>query len=213
MKRGMRSGAGAVVAAGALLVVLALPGCRSGGARTLETLPPEPPTTTTTAVDVTKVPAVIDVAYVQAVIDRLDVVIGDAVRVLVGNKGVPNAEFVQLLSAVYGEQQSQREQRGYGGFTGEDPFPLRADPGNPDAKVTSVVDSSPTCIVLLADHDFAPIYVRPQAGHDIKAVVELHPRDPARDPSAKRRHRRPAKQSNDETATRRPWASTRVRCA
>jgi len=183
MKRGMRSGAGAVVAAGALLVVLALPGCRSGGARTLETLPPEPPTTTTTAVDVTKVPAVIDVAYVQAVIDRLDVVIGDAVRVLVGNKGVPNAEFVQLLSAVYGDKQFQREQEDYGSYTGLEPYPLKE--GHPITKIVQLLGSSPTCMVVEAQRDYGPTYVSAPTGRDTDAVMEFNPKHPERDPGSR----------------------------
>src|SRR5207247_7748104 len=114
-----------------------------------------------------------------------DVVIGDAVRVLVANKGVPNAEFVQLLTAVYGDKELQRAQEDYGSYTGVEPYPIKQDAGNPVTKVTSIIDWSPTCVVALADRDYAHVFVNRPTGDDTRGVIELHPKRQARDPGQK----------------------------
>ena len=165
--------------------VLAAPlaACNGKSRGTKDTLPPEPPTTTTTApaIDVTKVPTTIDIPYVQAVMDKLDPVIGDAIRLL-ATKKVPTPEFVQLLDAVYGPSQSRKEQQSYGTFIARDPPALRADAGNPETKVLRIIDSSRTCIVVEATRDYGPVFVHAPESRDTDAVVQLRPKDASRDP-------------------------------
>lgn len=157
--------------------------CSSGGGRgARDTLPPAPPTTSAPAIDVTKVPATIDVAYVQAVMDKLDPIIGDAVRMLAAKK-VPTPEFVQLLDAVYEVQQSKREQESYGGYAADSPSPLRPDPANPTTRVMKVIDSSPTCIVSEVSQDYGPIFMEPRPDRDTDVVIELHLKRKERDPA------------------------------
>ena len=97
-----------------LVGVLAVVGCSDSGDDAIA--PARRPrcatsraTTTTTVVPVDQVPAVIDVAYVQRVIDALDHVMGDAVRALVAAK-VPDREFYERLRAVYLDPEFERVQ-------------------------------------------------------------------------------------------------------
>ena len=163
----------------ALLATLAAACAGRSGGDTDATLPPEPSTTTTT-IDVSKVPAVIDVPYVQAVMDALDKVTGDMVRVLVANK-VPNAEFAALLQAIYDEPEFSTQQSEYGNYAARDLEPLRPNPGNPTSRVARVVDSSPNCIVAEIDHDYGPIFTEP-APDPVGGFIQLRLKSPARDP-------------------------------
>ena len=101
--------------AGAGLVVMALlVGACSGraGKPTGATVPTERVTTTTT-IDVTKIPDVITVAYANAVMKSLDHVLGDAIRYLVAKKA-PDQHFYDLLNAIYDEPAFSRKQSVWG---------------------------------------------------------------------------------------------------
>ncbi|MDQ3575915.1 MAG: hypothetical protein M3404_13535 [Actinomycetota bacterium] len=141
-------------------------------------LPPEPPTTTTT-IDVSKVPPTIDVPYVQAVMDSLDKVTGDMVRVLVANK-LPNAEFFALLQAIYDEPEFSRAQSEFGNYAARGLAPLSPTPGNPTSKVRRIVDSSSNCVVAEIDHDYGPIFREPSTDPDA-GFIQLRPKKPQRD--------------------------------
>lgn len=174
---------GASIVVGGMLLTTA---CTKRHHTTDDTLPPALATTTTTTstIDVAKVPAVIDVPYVQAVMDSLDQVLGDAIRIFAQKKAI-TPEFTQLLTAVYGPQQFDREQRAYTEDVNHQPFPIKQEPQPPTTKVIRIIDSSPSCVVLEATRDYAPIFIHPEPGRDTQAVVELHPKRQDRDPSAK----------------------------
>src|SRR5687767_16003456 len=95
----MTQGAGVPVVRWArlLLAVALLGGCDSGG-RDDDTLPP-PVSTSSTTVDYS-VPEVVDVAYVEKVMDALDHVYGDAIRTLARERTITE-DFLSRLAAIY----------------------------------------------------------------------------------------------------------------
>src|SRR5438445_5300929 len=111
-----------------------------------------PPGLTVTSVDLAHVPATIDIAYVQKVMDALDHVLGDAIRVFVANKG-PNQQFLDLLSAVYDEPAYSREIADYGRDAARNLQGYSNQPGNPATKVTRVIGATSTCNLLVVDRD------------------------------------------------------------
>ena len=167
--------------AGLACLALLLPLAACDGSDADDAAPPPPPeTTTTTVIDVTKVPATIDVPYVQAVMDTLDRVTGDMVRVLVANR-VPNAEFAALLQAIYDEPKFSLAQADFGNYAVRDLEPLNPQPGNPTSRVFRVVDSSSNCIVAELDHNYAPIF-RNAAEDPLAGFVQLRLKRQERDP-------------------------------
>ena len=150
------------VARGFVPLVLAalLAGCDGSGKRPESTLPPPPPSTMTTTIDVAKVPATIDVAYVQAVMNSLDKVTGDAVRVFVAQRG-PNKEWYETFRAVFDEPFFSSIERDFGSYAANGLKPLRPSPGNPMTTVKRVVDSSPSCIVAEIDRTYSALYTTP----------------------------------------------------
>jgi hypothetical protein len=164
-----------------LVAAALLPGCNGDdGMSTSTTQPPE--TTTTTIIDVSKVPAVIDVPYVQAVMNALDKVTGDAVRVFVAQRG-PNQEWYETFRAVFDEPFFGSIQSDFGRYAANNLRPLRSSPGNPTTTVKRVLDSSPSCIVMEVDRSYGPIYTTepgPPAG-----FVQLHLKKAERDPKGR----------------------------
>ncbi len=176
------------VARGFVPLVLAalIAGCDGGSGKGPEsTLPPPPPSTTTTTIDVAKVPATIDVAYVQAVMNSLDKVTGDAVRVFVAQRG-PNKEWYETFRAVFEEDVFQRLQKEFSDFVVLDQLKsLKTQPGNPVTTVTRIVDSSPTCIVAEGNRTFGPIFVTPPPSDTISGFVQLAIKQSTRDPQGR----------------------------
>lgn len=163
-----------VALAGALLVAA---GCSDGSRSTTETplplnpLPSQPPPTAKT-IDITTVPEVIDLAYVSAVMDALNHVLGEAARHLYTVKRVD--ERVRLaLQAIYSSEEYELELANFrgGAATAVEQF-LRDPPGDPVTKIKSVLSSSPKCIVAAQRTDLAPLYQDTDPPLD-GAVVQL----------------------------------------
>ena len=167
----------------ALLATLAAACAGRSGGDTDATLPPEPSTTTTT-IDVSKVPAVIDVPYVQAVMDALDKLTGDAVRVFVAQRG-PNKEWYDTFRAVYEDEVFKKLESEFGSFAARDLEPLQPSPGNPQTMVRRIVDSSRTCIIAEVDRTFGPVLKEPPLAEAIPGFVQLGAKRPERDPAAR----------------------------
>src|SRR2546422_5012378 len=125
---------GAAVSMGLALVTAAC-SSSSGSHSTSATVRRLAPTTT---VGVDQVPAVIDVAYVQRVMDALDQVLGDAIRALVAARE-PNREFYDRLRAVYGDPEFAREEAAYGSAAARGLESMRTQPGNPMTRVDQLV--------------------------------------------------------------------------
>jgi hypothetical protein len=137
-------------------------------------------TTTVATIDVTKVPDVVTIEYVDAVMDKLDPIIGDAFRELVRDHG-PNQKFLALLDAVYDGQEFEAQQSDYG-FTAARGFEnVRTDPGDPATKVERLIKNVPGCLVVAADREFAAFYVDPK--DKIPGFIALIPKSEPSDPA------------------------------
>ncbi len=164
----------------ALLVAGLLASCDNSENDPEPTLPTVPSTTTTT-IDVTKVPATIDVPYVQAVMNALDKVTGDAVRVFVAQRG-PNQEWYETFRAVFEEDLFRKLESEFGNFAARRLEPLASLPGNPQTTVKRLVDSSSTCVVAEVDRTFGPLLREPPLPEAIPGYVQLSIKRPERDP-------------------------------
>jgi hypothetical protein len=178
------------------VVAGAVGSCGGGGhhrAGAGATVPPRP---TATSVDVATVPATIDTAYVQKVMDALDQVLGDAIRDFAQNKG-PTKRFNEVLTALYEGPEYDTVISLYGRLAtqfavGNTP-PVRGSPGNPATRIESIVDSSPKCIVTDVNRSFETVFSAPAPAGSTSGVVQLTRLKPDRDPF----HRNPT-----------PWAIT-----
>ena len=167
---------------------LAVAGCtgddKSGARRPTATVATEPATTTTTGVPVDQVPAVIDVAYVQRVIDALDRVEGDAVRELV-RAGVPNREFYERIRAIYLDPQFERVQESYGLSAADGLSALATSPGNPITMINSIITATSECIFATDVRDFGPMLKVSPDEASKRNYLGLGRKDAALDPSAR----------------------------
>ncbi|HSH62249.1 MAG TPA: hypothetical protein VK988_21895 [Acidimicrobiales bacterium] len=162
-------------------MVSLLASCDGNSGKDPEPTLPTAPSTTATTIDVSKVPTTIDVLYVQAVMDSLDKVTGDAVRVFVAQRG-PNQEWYETFRAVFEEDVFQRLQSEFSDFVTLDQLKsLKSQPGNPVTTVKRIVDSSPTCVVVEVDRTFNPVFVRPLPPETIPGFVQLSKKKPERD--------------------------------
>ena len=166
----------------ALLLASILASCDGNSGNDSEPTLPTVPSTTTTTIDVTKVPPTIDVPYVQAVMNTLDQVTGDAVRVFVAQRG-PNQEWYETFRALFDEPFFNSIERDFGTYAANGLRPLRSSPGNPSTTVKRIVDSSPTCIVAEADRTYGSIYTTPPGRPE--GFVQLRLKKPDRDPGSR----------------------------
>lgn len=137
------------VAVAGWLVAAALTGCSSGGdpalpTATLGTAPPVTPTT-----DPYAVPAVIDAAYVNRILEGLDAAMGDVVRTIVRERTIPYDTAVRLqamyidndawqlvIDSLQGDVQS-----GLNGYP--------SNPGNKRTTVTKLLSATGSCVFAL----------------------------------------------------------------
>ncbi len=168
-----------------LVVASLVVSCNGASGKGAEpTLPPPPPSTTTTTIDVSKVPTTIDVAYVQAVMDSLDQVTGDAVRVFVAQRG-PNKEWYETFRAVFEEDLFMRLESEFGNFAARGLEPLKPAPENPQTALKRLVDSSPTCMVAEVDRTFGPLLRESPLPDAIPGFVQLSTKRLERDPGGR----------------------------
>ena len=176
-------GRGAVRLLLSLVIAGLLSACNGNSENGSEPTLPPPPSTTTT-IDVSKVPPTIDVPYVQAVMDTLDKVTGDAVRVFVAKRG-PNQEWYETFRAVFEEDLFKKLEGEFGNFAARGLEPLRASPENPQTVVKRLVDSSSTCVVAEVDRTFGPVLREPPLPEAIPGFVQLNPKRSQRDPAGR----------------------------
>lgn len=137
---------------------------------------PAPP-----APDVTKVPAVIDAAYVNAVLAALDEVDGQATRLIVAARKL-EPEAGRRLQAIYSVEQLQLEvERRLTGLA-QDPElkGILPNPGNQRTTVERIIAATPTCLWLAVRRDYSKVNVDPSA--DRTEYVGLQPLDPRNNP-------------------------------
>lgn len=162
-----------------MLASLPLAGCGSSKGSPGATVPR--PTTSTT-ISVATVPAVITVAYAQAVMDELDKILGDAIRELVASKG-PSDAFVARLKAVYAEPQYSEEESVYGEEAAKEFKGYRIPPGDPKTRIVKIVGSSESCLIVRADRSFADVFSEPPTATARDVYIDLRIRDRGRDPT------------------------------
>jgi hypothetical protein len=135
-------------------------------------LPPAPaPTTATTAVSYA-VPAQIDAAYVGRVMQALDHVYGDAIRIMARDRAV-DEPFLKHLLALYTDRFFRLAQDAWVKESAMGLGTLAPQPGDPVTTVTHLLRAEPTCVVAEAVRDFGPIRTTPpeQPPHRYIALV------------------------------------------
>ncbi|MEO5680006.1 MAG: hypothetical protein ABIS47_10095 [Acidimicrobiales bacterium] len=148
-----------------LVTLLLVVGCTrpSGGtpaATTTTLLPPEPTTaaapTSTTSAEFAR-PEVIDLPYVQRVLEAIYHLDGEATRHAYATKAL-DTELDERLDAIFGDprlaaaKQVLKEEA-------TDGFERFADPpADAHVRAVELIQSKPTCMVLRADLDYGPQY-------------------------------------------------------
>lgn len=144
---------------------------------TVGTAPPVTPTTDSYAV-----PAVIDAAYVNRVLEGLDAAVGEVVRIVVRTRGIPQ-EAIDRLRALYLDGvRLQLELDSFQDDIRDNFRAYRADPGNKLTSVAEVITGSSACIFVEVLRDYSQVSNNPGDNTSIE-WVGLKPRDPSRDPA------------------------------
>ena len=166
----------------AVAVIASLLGACSGGdddAGPAATVPVEQSTTSTTsAVDVSAIPAVIDEAYVNRVLAALDAVDGEATRIIVHNRRlVPEA--TARLRAIYDEAEFQDQVVVWLTDLKEGLKNIKPNPGPRRTTVRRLRTASPVCVFVEVLEDFSASAMDPPPPS--RAFVQLVPVDRSRD--------------------------------
>ena len=166
-----------------LAIALALVGC--GGGDDEDATPPPPiAEPSTQPPDPYAVPAVIDAAYVNRVLEGLDAVMSDVFRRVINAKAIPT-DVVDRVKAVYLHPEDMHfllsglQQNLATNF--EDYRPV---PGNRKSTVEQLIDASPSCVFVQASRDYSEQVT--SADDDVRNVpswIGLAPKDPAIDPA------------------------------
>jgi hypothetical protein len=162
------------------LVVAGLAGCNGNSGGDPEPTLPTVPSTTTTTIDVSKVPATIDVPYVQAVMNALDQRTGDAVRVFVAQRG-PNKEWYETFRAVFDDPAFSELESDFGRYAADKLRPLRQSPENPTTTVKNILDASSNCVLAEVERSYGPIFTTPPGNP--RGFIQLRSKKPERDPA------------------------------
>lgn len=136
-------------------------------------------TTTSTTIDVSKVPATIDARYVETVMAGLDSVLRDAVRIFVQDHG-PSSEFETYLKAIYEDPGYSQTLDGWQNIAGQMFRDVRRDPGMPVTTVRSLIGTAPDCVFAAIDRDFSAFFTSPRGNPH--QYIELLLKEPGRDP-------------------------------
>lgn len=148
-----------------LLALLALSACRDSGSGppvTTTTLLPEttvtqPATTTTLGFDI---PAVIDLPYVQRVLETIYHLDGEAARYIYAKK-LPDAHFNERLEAIFGDPRLSEAKQVYGENAAQAFVRFANPPGDPSVRAIEIIDTSDRCMIIRVDLDYGPQYKDP----------------------------------------------------
>lgn len=167
-----------VLLTGAVAVVIAA--CSSGDDQagptaSLGTAPP------TTAADPYAIPEVIDVAYVNRVLEGLDSAVGEVTRMVVKARTIP-PEAVERLKALYTGEFLQLSVDRYQDDMRDGFSTYKPDPGDPTTEVAELINASPTCVFARVSRDYSAVTSRSNPALST-LWVSLSPRDPNSDPN------------------------------
>ncbi len=162
-----------------LLLLLLATGCRSassGGGATTTSLLPAPTTTTllqptTTAAPSFEVPAVIDLPYVQRVLETIYHLDGEAVRHVYAKK-VPDAELNERLEAIFGDPALAEAKRVLGENAAEGFVVFANPPGDAKVRAIEIIQATTKCMVIRADLDYGPQFKESRPPQP-QAVIQL----------------------------------------
>ncbi|MGI8685090.1 MAG: hypothetical protein ACR2MO_08405 [Acidimicrobiales bacterium] len=153
------------------------------------TLPPEsaePPSSATStsvaaAPDISAIPEVIDEAYVNAVLAALDEIDGQATRIIVSAKRVPD-EALALLQAILSDKEYFIEAKERVDALARDPemTGFLPNPGNKVTTVQRIIGASRSCVWLAVQRDYSKANVDP--GPTTTDYLALVPLDRSNDP-------------------------------
>ncbi|MGH9280556.1 MAG: hypothetical protein ACRD12_20990 [Acidimicrobiales bacterium] len=163
------------------MLMVVLVACRDNGGPVVPsaTVPTAPETTTTT--NPFDVPPVIDAAYASRIIDALDAITGDVVRLVVSSKTIPREAFDRIKAQYAHDQNVDRELANYSRELSEGLSVYKPNPGNKKTRVTSVITGSNTCIYVSVERDYSAVGVRGLTSRP--EWVALWPLDRRRDPN------------------------------
>ncbi|CAA9269444.1 MAG: hypothetical protein AVDCRST_MAG76-3300 [uncultured Acidimicrobiales bacterium] len=162
-----------------LAMLLLVTGCRnaSGGVGTTTSVPP-PSTTATTVVQPTsttqpsfEVPAVIDLPYVQRVLETIYHLDGEAAR-HVYSKKVPDAELNARLEAIFGDPALSEARRVLGENAADGFVRFANPPGDAKVRAVEIIQATPTCVIIRADLDYGPQFKEPRPRQP-EATIQL----------------------------------------
>jgi hypothetical protein len=143
-------------------------------------LPPAPaPTTATTAVSYA-VPAQIDAVYVGRVIQALDHVYGDAIRIMVRDRAV-DEPFLKHLLAIYTDRFFRLAQDAWVKDVSRGLPGLPGSPGDAITTVQRLLRAEPVCVVAAVSRDYSPSRTDPTPDPQ-QHYAALIPKPADRDP-------------------------------
>jgi hypothetical protein len=117
-------------------------------------------TTTTPAINTSVVPRVITVAYVDAVLAKLDAISGNALRNMV-SAGHVTSQAVDDLYSIYTQNLAPTAIAALGSLRKSGFHNLRTHPGNQRTTVLSVLNSSPECIFVKVVVNYSSVDITP----------------------------------------------------
>ena len=167
-------------------LILLLAGCTAssgGGALPATTTTLLPPLETTTSVAPTSstvaaafaVPAVIDLPYVQRVLEELYHLNGEAIRHAYANKA-PDAESDERLEAIFGGPRLVSAKKVLRDLA-ENGYRVFANPpGDAKIRAKEIVQAVQTCLIIRADLDLGPQYSDPRPPQP-QAIIQIEGSD------------------------------------
>ena len=168
----------AVIAVVAVLSVA----CGGGGDDEASPSPTIAEPTTPTTSDPYAVPAVIDAAYVNRVLEGIDAAVGDIFRLVIQTRDIP-PEVIDRVKAVYLHREDMNflltglqhnlstEFAGY-----------RPNPGNRRSTVQEMIAASPSCVFVRVSRDYSEQLATSERVQGA-SWIGLAPKDPTSDPA------------------------------
>lgn len=137
--------------------------------------------TATTPADPFAVPKVIDAAYANRVLEALNLVDGDALRLIVSTRAI-DIPVLERIRAIYNDPEYDVELRGSKRVLEGDLAVFKTPPGNLRTEVERVLVARPDCIVVEARLDnSAVLHTPPSRPADELQVIVLVPTQPGAD--------------------------------
>ncbi len=133
------------------------------------------PTTTTITTDPFAVPAVVDLPYVQRVLETIYRLSDEATRYAYATK-VPDAELSERLDAIFGGPALEEAKRVLSENAAEGYVRLANPPGDAEVRAVDILQATSTCMVVRANLDFGSYYKDPPPAPP-QGVVQLSKAD------------------------------------